>query len=246
MQPYFFPYIGYFQLMSVTDVFVLYDDVQYTDQRWINRNRILLNERAHWLTLPVRRSSHLLPINAREYVGDHRIRRRLLTTVRHAYVNSPQFPLTFPFIESLILFEHTNVAYFNEHALRELARLLALRCTITSSSTLRVDPTMTGQARVLEICRRLSATEYVNPIGGVDLYDSAAFANAGLRLSFVRPIETRYLQFGDAWVPFLSVIDVLMFNDHAARKHLLSRHELLEQSDARSLCETPDSSLTAS
>ena len=219
--------------MALSDVFVLYDNVQYVDQRWINRNRILLDNTAHWLTFPVLRASHLLPINARQYVADARTRRKLLATIHHAYRRSPQFRETFPLIESLFAFADRNVARFNENVLRTLAHLVGLQCKLVSSSSIDVESTLLQQARVIEICRRLGATHYLNSLGGVDLYSAADFDRAGLRLSFIQPLEARYLQFRQVWVPFLSIIDVLMFNPPAQVGGLLTTCRVLSQPEAR-------------
>lgn len=211
MQPYFFPYIGYFQLMRAVDVFVMYDDAQYMKGGWINRNRILVNGNATWLTLPTRRASVTLPINQRSYLlADHiaSIKQQLSA----AYANAPRFKETFAFICDLLDFNEQNVAKFNSNLLLGLATKLGLSCTLISSSSMDKSPNMKGSDKVIDICHRIGAKQYINPIGGSALYDPAVFSREGVQLRFLEGNASSYAQFGGPQVPSLSIIDVLMFN----------------------------------
>ncbi len=227
MQPYFFPYIGYFQLIAANDVFVLHDDVQYIKGGWVNRNRILLNGEGRMITFPVQKEAYHLPINARNYVDDKQARRDIINLVREAYARAPCYQQVFPVLEELLMFEDRNVARFNENLIRRIAGYMGLDCRIITSSGMEKDDSLAGEQRVLDICRRLGATDYTNPIGGTGLYSQEAFQQSGISLHFLEARDERYEQGAGTWVPFLSIIDVLMFNSVAETRQLLTSYRLL-------------------
>ena len=231
MQPYFFPYIGYFQLISASNIFVLHDDVQYITGGWVNRNRILLNGQDRMITLPVQKASHVLPIKARNYVSSNQGFKHIINQVKQAYGKAPCFDQVFPMVEELLTYEDRNVARFNENLIRRVCDFVGIGTSILTSSGLDKDDSLTGQDRVLEICRRVGATAYTNPIGGTKLYQQEAFQSSGITLRFLAAQDEPYRQHDDTWVPFLSVIDVLMFNSVEEVQRLLTRYRLLSQSE---------------
>jgi WbqC-like protein family len=223
MQPYFFPYIGYFQLIFHSDVFVFLDDVQYIKGGWINRNRILHDGGPRWLTRPVRKAAYHLAINQRYYQpGAARVLRR----VEAAYGNAPHFAKVFPVVADLLSFPDANVAAFNINLLTRISALLAIRRRFIVSSAMVKDESLTGPRRVVDMCHRLGATHYVNPIGGAHLYRPPHFAAAGVTLSFLQPTVPNYPQFGQEPVRDLSIIDALMFNGDGAVVRLLRKYRL--------------------
>lgn len=224
MQPYFFPYIGYFQLIAASDVFVLHDDVQYIKGGWINRNRILFNGESRMITFPVQKDAYELPINARRYVDDKQSRRDIINLIRQAYTKAPFYRQVITMLDELLMFEDRNVARFNENLIRRVADFIGLNCKIITSSGMEKNNNLAGEPRVLDMCKRLDATDYTNPIAGTDLYHKAAFKNYGITLQFLEAQEERYSQGGNTWVPFLSIIDVLMFNGIEGTKELLKNY----------------------
>lgn len=212
MQPYFFPYIGYFQLMKAVDFFVFYDDVQYVKNSWINRNRLLQLGAPTWWTLPVERSSHTLPINQRSYGLTTETRADIEDKARRLYSTAPFHEQIQPILHSLMSFEDKNVARFNENALRTIARSLGIECRFFVSSDLDVPPKGDRQLRVIDICKKVGATRYVNAIGGLELYDEKIFKEAGITLEFLLGRLPLYKQFDDDPLPGLSILDTLMFN----------------------------------
>ena len=226
MQPYFFPYIGYFQLMSQSDVFVFHDDVQYIKGGWINRNRILRNGAPAWLTLPVRQAASDLAINRRHYRLEPAEVAGVLRRLAAAYRKAPLFAAMFPLVAELMNFGDANVAAFNVNLLERLAARLAIRSRFVLSSAMAKDDGLTGQERVIDICRRLGATHYVNPTGGTRLYQPDRFAAAGIELRFLESTAPAYAQFGQAPVADLSIIDILMFNSDEATARLLPQYRL--------------------
>src|ERR1700676_2987667 len=161
MQPYFFPYIGYFQLIFHSDIFVLSDDVQYIKLGWVNRNRILRNGKPCWVTLPVRKGSSHLAINQRYYQLERTDVVRVLRRVEAAYRRAPGFDATFPLIEELLNFSDANVTTFNVNLIERIAARLSIGTRFVLSSAMVKDGSLTGQERVVDMCRRLGATHYV-------------------------------------------------------------------------------------
>jgi WbqC-like protein len=231
MQPYFFPYIGYFQLISASSVFVLHDDVQYITGGWVNRNRILLNGQDRMITFPVQKAGYALPVNARSYVSSGREVRHIINQVKQAYAKAPCYRQVLPMVEELLMFEDRNVAHLNENLIRRICEFIGIGTSIITSSALAKDDSLRGQDRVLDICKRVGATEYANPIGGTKLYRQEAFQRCGMTLRFLAAQEERYQQLGDRWIPFLSIIDVLMFNSVAEVQNLLTKYRLLTPSE---------------
>lgn len=230
MQPYFFPYLGYFQLMAACDAFVLHDDVAYIKGGWINRNRILVNGAPTWIVLPVAAGGHTLHINERRYVSDQRPFRKVVRQVQSAYRGATHSAATLALFEEVLAFPERNVAAFNAHALRKVAHVLGLKCRILAATDLTGLGTLRGQDKVLAMCRALKATRYVNPIGGAELYHARDFAAHGIALSFLRSEPTPYVQFDHPHVPQLSIVDALMFNNPPALVDLMAQCTLLDPS----------------
>lgn len=227
MQPYFFPYIGYFQLLHCSDIFVVLDDVQYINRGWVNRNRILINENPNWFTFPVQKGAQELAINCRFYIEELSERERLLETIKHAYKKAPFFTAVYPLVERIMTFSSVNVGDFNTNAIKEIADYLKLQCRIMLSSEIEKDNSLKGQDRIVDINLVLGAELYVNPMGGVDLYQEERFVEKGLKLQFLKPGNIQYSQFKGSFVPFLSIIDVLMFNNEQDLDAHMANYELV-------------------
>lgn len=231
MQPYFFPYIGYFQLMAAVDVFVFLDDVQYINRGWVNRNRICIDSQARWLTLPVIKAAREAAINQRRYLLNTLSINRVLAMVDAACRSLPAYREFRPKIDRLINFADDNVAAYNIHHLVKLARALGVRCEFATSSALDPGRSARGAARLIELCRRVGATKYINAIGGTGLYDPAEFSAYGLHLLFLRTRAVPVAVSGGAC--HLSIIDGLMRNSLRGCQGCLPRYELLEHAAAK-------------
>jgi hypothetical protein len=227
MQPYFFPYLGYFQLIAASDIFVLHDDVQYIKGGWVNRNRILLNGEDRMITYPVQKDAYELPINARSYVDDKQARKDIINLIKQAYAKAPFYQQVFPVLEELLMFEDRNVARFNENLIRRICDFTGIRSSIITSSGMEKDNGLAGEPRVLDICRRLGATDYTNPQGGQSLYDTSTFRNAGINLRFLVMRAKPYPQRSAGFVPYLSIIDALMELGPDEIKPYLGEYDLI-------------------
>ncbi len=220
MQPYFFPYIGYFQLVRAVDVFVVYDNIKFTKKGWINRNRYLLHGEPAVFTVPVAHASDSLDVRERQVAPSFE-RERMLHRLGAAYRHAPRRAEAMSILERCVRNPEPNLFLFLESSIRALCDALEIPTPIVVSSSLDVDPALTGQDKVLALCRAVGATSYLNPIGGRELYDAAAFAAHGMSLAFLKARPEPYPQLGAPFVPFLSILDVLMFNPPDATHALL-------------------------
>jgi len=211
MQPYFLPYIGYYQLIGSVDVFVVYDNIKYTKKGWINRNRLLSLGEPGTFSLPLKKGSDSLDVREREVAADFN-RRKLLNQFRGSYEKAPHFDKIFPLLEKIIECQEQNLFKLLFNSLIVITDALAIRTEIVISSTVDIDHDLHGQDKVLALCKAAGAETYINPIGGVDLYSKETFKSQGVDLCFLQPGHIEYKQFNDPFVPWLSIIDVLMFN----------------------------------
>ena len=227
MQPYFLPYIGYFQLMQNCDVFVLYDDIKYTNRGWINRNRILSDGQPRTISLPLQRDSDFLDVRDRTISPEYNAA-KTMRLFRQSYAKAPFWESREELLEAILGFESRNLFEFVANSVTELAACLEISTEVVVSSTLPVEGGLRAQERVLATCEALRATEYVNPIGGLDLYREADFAERGIALSFLRSRLSPYAQFDFPYVEALSIIDAMVF---VAPEDLIARvrsdHEII-------------------
>jgi hypothetical protein len=227
MQPYFLPYIGYFQLIAAADVFVVYDNIKYTKKGWINRNRMLQNGADVMFSLPLKSDSDYLDVRERalaaDFSGD-----KLLNQIAANYRRAPQFGATFALVEAIVRNPERNLFAYLHQGLLALCAHLAITTPIRVSSTLPIDHALKNQDKVLALCEAAGADQYVNSIGGVELYEGAAFRARGIELEFIRARPFEYPQLGAPFVPWLSILDVLMFNPlDAVRAQVASGYELV-------------------
>jgi hypothetical protein len=223
MQPYLFPYIGYFQLMNAVDEFVIYDNIQYSKKGWINRNRILVNGTDAYITFPLKKDSDYLDIKDR-YLTDDWVseRKKILNKIIEAYRKAPSFNAVYPVIERIILFEETNLFKFIFNSLSILKEYLDIKTKFSISSEILINHKLKSEKKVIEICKEKKVSTYINPIGGVELYDKTDFKSKNIELQFLKTTKVKYKQFNNDFVPMLSIIDVMMFNTQGEIKNYLN------------------------
>lgn len=213
MQPYFFPYIGYFQLINSADEFVVYDNIEFTKKGWINRNRILINGVDSYITLPLKKDSDYLNVNERFLAESWKSERgKLLNRIKEGYRKSPQFATAFSLIQECVLFEDNNLFNFIYNSLDLIKEYLSISTRYRISSDIEVDHSLKADKKVIAMCRAVGATTYINPIGGRELYSKDEFKNNAIDLIFLNTKEINYKQFENEFIPSLSIVDVLMFN----------------------------------
>lgn len=225
MQPYFFPYIGYFQLINAVDEFVVYDNIQYTKKGWINRNRFLLNGKDQYFTLPLKKDSDYLNINERHLADDYnKLNERQLRKLENAYRKAPYLKEVMPLLSECFLCQKDNLFDFIYNSIEKVNNFLGIETKITISSGIEKNNVLhKGVERVKNICKILSADSYLNPIGGIVLYNKIDFEKNEIRLNFLKTNNIQYTQFKNDFIPFLSIIDILMFNSKEEVNWLINK-----------------------
>ncbi|MFV0330052.1 MAG: WbqC family protein [Dysgonomonas sp.] len=227
MQPYFMPYIGYFQLLNAVDKYVLYDDAQYTKKGWMNRNRILQNGKDILITIAVEKDSDYLDIRER-FVASSFDKKKLLNQIRESYRKAPYFVVAMPLIEEIINYEDNNLFEYIYNSIKKICEYLGIDTEIVISSSLGIEHSLKGVDRVLSICNKMHSTDYYNAIGGKELYFPADFEKENINLRFVSSNPIVYKQFSNEFIPSLSIIDVIMFNSVDEIKVMLNNYTLVE------------------
>ena len=238
MQPYFFPYLGYFQLMNAVDEFIIYDNIQYTKKGWINRNRILVNGKDEYITLPLRKDSDYLDINQR-YLADiwwERDMLKLENKLANAYRKAPHFSYIYAVVRDCIRLNnpHLNLFAFLLYTLNAIKHYVKIKTPIIISSSLPIDPSLKSEDKVIALCKARQADRYINPIGGLErgLYNKETFKQNNIELLFHKINTISYKQFDNEFISNLSIIDVLMFNSKEKVKELLQEYTLVSNTSS--------------
>jgi hypothetical protein len=232
MQPYIFPYLGYYQLVKAVDTFIFFDDVNYINKGWINRNNILGQNEPYKFTISLSKASQNKLINEIEISDYPKWRDDFLKLMAFNYKKAPQFESFYNWLQSFL--RAKDYRYISELAadsVKEIATFLKLTTQFGFSSQLdyKTGQEMDGQEKVLSICRIHEAGTYINPKTAEDigLYDKERFIKENRQLYFIKMEEVSYPQFKkDKFVPYLSILDVCMFNDTDQVNTLLDKYSL--------------------
>lgn len=227
MQPYFFPYIGYFQLIANSDVFVIYDDVNFIKKGWINRNNILVNNTPYLFSMPLQNVSQNKLINEIFITDLDKWKTDLLKTISSSYKKAPFYQDVYPLIEKIISFDELNLALYIQNSLQNLCAYLNLNTKLIMSSEIVKNNDLRGENKIIDICLQLGATQYINAIGGIELYTQENFQVKNIDLKFIKSENILYQQFKNEFKPWLSIIDVIMFNSVEDTRMLLNKFELI-------------------
>lgn len=230
MQPYLFPYIGYFQLVASVDKFVVYDDVNFIKGGWINRNNLLINKSSNLFTLPLEKPSPFsliknTNINTNLFAN---WRSKFLKSIEQSYKKSPHYNEVFSLVSTVLEIEGAHsISELNVNGIKKICEYLQIETEILDTSSIYGNNDLKAQNRVLDICDRENATQYINVIGGVELYSKEVFKANGIDLNFIKSEPINYEQFGNEFAPWLSIIDVLMFNSVEETQEILNKFELV-------------------
>ena len=227
MQPYFLPYIGYFQLINAVDEFVLYDDVNFINKGWISRNNLLANNKSSLFSVPLKEASQNKLICDIEIIQDDKWQKKLLKTIEQSYKKAPNFCNIFQLTQEIINIEEVNISKFIHYSLLKICGYLNIKTKIVESSKVFQNNALKAQERILDICHKTGAKHYINPIGGVELYDKTVFAEQNIQLQFINSHKIHYRQFNEDFVPYLSILDLLMFKNKEEIKILLNEFDLI-------------------
>ena len=223
MQPYFMPYIGYFQLMKAVDKYVVYDDVNYIKGGWVSRNNIIVNGEQKMFTITLKGTSSNKLFNEIE-IGDdfHKFEK----TLKLNYSKAIYFDTTMDLLKRIFSYPEKQLALFLSNSFKEILSYLEIETEILLSSELSKDNSLKGKERVFDICHLLQANRYYNAIGGEKLYDKLEFEKHGIHLNFLDTIVKEYRQMSKTFIPNLSIIDVLMNNSKEEIHLLLDSYKL--------------------
>jgi hypothetical protein len=230
MQPYFFPYIGYFQLVAAVNKFVIYDDVNFIKGGWINRNNILINKKSNLFTVPlIKASSNTLINDTKINLKFYNIWKvKFLRSLVQSYKKAPYFTDVYNLIENVLeINENDLISELAVNSIKNVIDYLQLETEFCKTSENYNNKTKIGQERVLDICGIEKASQYINPIGGIELYSKNSFKENGIVLNFIKSKPIIYTQFDNDFSPWLSIIDVLMFNSVSEVNKMVNQYELV-------------------
>ena len=228
MQPYIFPYIGYFQLITAIDKFVFFDDVNFIKRGWINRNQILVNNQAHLFTIPLQKASQNILIKDTKISYNENWVEKLVNTIENNYTKAPNFESAFPLIKGVLEKNFNSISCLAIHGVQEICDYLDIKKEFELSSRLYSDTiSLKKEHRLIEICKRAKSNEYINPIGGKEIYEWKDFKLKDIKLSFIQNNIQCYKQFNSEFIGGLSIIDVLMFNSKEEIKITLDKYKLI-------------------
>lgn len=211
MQPYVFPYIGYFQMIAAVDLFVLYDDVNFIKKGWINRNKILVNGKEYMFTVPCQKVSQNKLICKTEIAKDNEFD-KLLKTLEFAYHDAPFFSTTVDLVTSILFPAPEYIHELASRSIIEISNYLGLKTEFVSSQDRYDNQHLKKAERLIDICHQEKRFNYINAIGGQALYSKDYFEQKGVSLNFLKVNNFSYNQLNHQFVPWLSIIDILMFN----------------------------------
>jgi len=230
MQPYIFPYIGYFQLIDAADTFVFYDDVNFIKQGWINRNKVLGTNTPITFTIPLKSISSFKLIKDTEINTSLYLKwlKKFLKTLEQTYKKAPYYRSTFELISDILKEDTNNISELSIKRIQVISDYLELGTEfILSSEEFNNSVSLERTERLFHICNDLKAESYINSIGGKALYRKEEFAACNLELKFLKPNLKPYSQFSNTCILGLSIIDVLMFNTKEEVLDLIKGYQLI-------------------
>ncbi len=223
-QPYLFPYLGYWQLMNIADIYVISDSMQYIKKGYINRNSILVDGKKHLLTLEA------LGVHENTLISEVKVgknRKKIVKSIFHAYKKAPYFEEIYPLIEQIVLNNEENLAKYVGYSIETVAKYLNMNTKFIYLSDLQGKTSLMAQEKTIDICKRLDTNHYINAIGGEELYSKKDFFEEGIILNFLKTGDIEYRQFNNEFIPNLSIIDIMMFNSKDEIQEMLTKYTLL-------------------
>ncbi|MBA4850586.1 WbqC family protein [Emticicia sp. BO119] len=227
MQPYIFPYVGYFQLINAVDKFIIYDDVTYINKGWINRNNLLISGKASMFTLPLISASQNRLIRDIEVDNLAAWSKKFFKTIEQSYKKAPFYQEILAILTQVFQSNPANIGELCTTSLKATCQYLGIHTEFVDSSIIYNNQHLKAQDRILDICLQEKADHYINPIGGMAIYDKQLFADNKILLNFIKSKPVQYKQFNNEFVPWLSMIDLLMFCPIEAIHAYLKEFELV-------------------
>lgn len=216
MQPYFFPYLGYFSLIKESDLFILFDTPQYIRHGWINRNQILNNHgKPFYIMVPLMKMKRETPINQMIIRNNENWQQKLFEQLKVYKNKAPFYHQVTEMLQNVFGKTTDSIVTLNYNAIKEVCSYLDITTPIKIFSEMELDiqDVHAADEWALNICEAIGATNYINPIGGLDFFDQKKYSERGIDIKFLKHLPVEYSQFENEFIPHLSILDVLMFND---------------------------------
>ncbi|WP_332648199.1 WbqC family protein [Lysinibacillus sp. 54212] len=229
MQPYFFPYIGYFQLIHAVNEFIIFDNAQYIRRGWMNRNRILNGHKESiYINVPVQKAPRETKIKDIVINNELDWKANLFQQINY-YRKAPNYAFVSDFLDECLYKNTSSLSQFNAILLKKVCNLLEIdtKITILSEKLPMISVANAADEWGVEVCKALNATTYINAIGGIEFYNQQKYLENNIEIQFIKPVLKPYKQFNQIFIPGLSIIDVMMFNHTQEIKEMLEIHELI-------------------
>lgn len=226
MQPYLFPYIGYYQLINKVDYFVILDNVNYMKKGWINRNRLLINGLPSFFCLPIKEVSQNKKINELYFDNFLFNKNKLLKTIYYTYSKASEFELIYNLFSIILSFENSKVVDFIEFTLTQIAKHFEFKTNFILSSKFDIEHS-SKEDFIINLVKKFNVNNYINLPNGLSLYDKNYFKTKDINLLFIeRNFNLQYNQFNDSFCKDLSIIDCMMFNNSKNMNMLLNQFRI--------------------
>ena len=230
MQPYFFPSISYFRLINAVDLFVFLDDVTFIKKGWINRNKILLNGKSHYININCKSLSQNKKINEIKIDFNKKEISKKLKTLYQAYKNAPYFNDVYPLLEESLLFETEYLSIYTSNTVMQTIKFLGIEKNFKySSKDFENTLGLQGEERIIDICKKSKTETYINAEGGKNLYYKERFDRENIKLNFLESQYPEYKQFDHEFISMLSIIDILVFNSKEVICDFLNNFKLIQK-----------------
>lgn len=231
MQPYFFPYLGYFQLIKSADIFILLDDVAFIKKGWIHRNRLCFNKGIHWFSVPLEHASQNKSIHETfiSQINFIQWRKKFISSLISFYKKQEYFTDGMEIVEEIFSIPTYSIAELSARSLQKCCKALGITTFFNCSSSLHGLNKLKGEKKIIEICQYYQVGRYINAPGGKELYRQSMFSPYGIQLEFIHPSLSIYPVKGRDCVLGLSIIDAIMCcGIEYTRKKLLSGYKIEE------------------
>lgn len=230
MQPYFFPYIGYFQLINMVDEFILFDTPQFIRHGWIERNNLIqLNGNKFYIKVPLIKDKRETKIFNKKINNNEDWKGKILAQLNHYKKKAPYFEETLQLVQNAMDFDTDSISMLNHHIIILICEYLKINTPIKvySQMELEIEEVIESDEWALNICKVMKAKRYINPIGGKAFFNREKFESEGIKVDFLNSLFAPYEQFNHNFVPGLSIIDVMMFNSPEEIRKMLNQYELI-------------------
>lgn len=229
MQPYIFPYIGYYQLIDAVDNFVVFDDVNFIMRGWINRNNILLNGNKYLFSIPLDKPSQNKLICDTKLHFTEQDKRKFLKLLSSAYGKAPYFNDVYPLLEDIILYPDNDLTNYLCNSLIKTCEYIGIKTNILRSSQIEHNTHLRAEKKIIDICKKIGTSMYVNLPGGRELYNSDNFQQENINLRYINILldKITYKQFNNEFVASLSCLDLIMFNSKPELNSIIKQYTVI-------------------